>query len=192
MAIQTRVLFLETTRARTCFATPGKTSLSERFCYGDAPASTIQCQYPINPCQKFIDPTQVLALPSGLRFYKNASMFRYIPANESLFIVPLYHCRMILEMATTVSSCSVFPPANAFVDNFEQVSLQLWDTAGQERFRSMAPMYYRGATAAIIVFDTSKDSAWDTIKTWQKARIYTRWSLNLYCRTSRLTLNQVS
>lgn len=48
------------------------------------------------------------------------------------------------------------------------VSLQLWDTAGQERFRSMAPMYYRGATAAIIVFDSSKDSAWDEIKTWQK------------------------
>ena len=37
--------------------------------------------------------------------------------------------------------------------------LQIWDTAGQERFRSMAPMYYRGAHAAILVFDvTSKDS----------------------------------
>lgn len=48
------------------------------------------------------------------------------------------------------------------------VALQLWDTAGQERFRSMAPMYYRGATAAIIVFDFSKECAWDTIKTWQK------------------------
>mmetsp|Transcript_24694 Transcript_24694/g.81878 ORF Transcript_24694/g.81878 Transcript_24694/m.81878 type:complete len:173 (-) Transcript_24694:383-901(-) len=49
-----------------------------------------------------------------------------------------------------------------------QVALQLWDTAGQERFRSMAPMYYRGATAAIIVFDSSKEFAWDAIKTWQK------------------------
>lgn len=29
-------------------------------------------------------------------------------------------------------------------------------------------MYYRGATAAIIVFDSSKESAWDKIKTWQK------------------------
>ncbi|EGB05451.1 hypothetical protein AURANDRAFT_30918, partial [Aureococcus anophagefferens] len=48
------------------------------------------------------------------------------------------------------------------------VSLQLWDTAGQERFRSMAPMYYRGASAAIIVFDSSKDFAWDTIKAWRK------------------------
>ena len=49
-----------------------------------------------------------------------------------------------------------------------QVALQLWDTAGQERFRSMAPMYYRGAAAAIIVFDTTKDRAWNTIKAWHK------------------------
>mmetsp|Transcript_26120 Transcript_26120/g.104503 ORF Transcript_26120/g.104503 Transcript_26120/m.104503 type:complete len:189 (-) Transcript_26120:698-1264(-) len=46
------------------------------------------------------------------------------------------------------------------------IALQLWDTAGQERFRSMAPMYYRGATAAIIVFDAKKDGAWDNVKTW--------------------------
>ena len=32
-------------------------------------------------------------------------------------------------------------------------------TAGQERYRSLAPMYYRGASCAIIVYDiTSLDS----------------------------------
>jgi GTPase SAR1 family protein len=30
---------------------------------------------------------------------------------------------------------------------------QIWDTAGQERYRSLASMYYRGAEAAIIVYD---------------------------------------
>ena len=35
----------------------------------------------------------------------------------------------------------------------------LQDTAGQERYHSLAPMYYRGAAAAIIVYDiTSTDS----------------------------------
>jgi len=29
-------------------------------------------------------------------------------------------------------------------------------------------MYYRGAAAAVIVFDVSKDLAWTTIKTWHK------------------------
>ena len=33
------------------------------------------------------------------------------------------------------------------------------DTAGQERYASLAPLYYRGASAAAIVYDiTSKDS----------------------------------
>ena len=39
------------------------------------------------------------------------------------------------------------------------VKFEIWDTAGQERYRSLAPMYYRGAAAAIIVYDiTNPDS----------------------------------
>ncbi|RRT53628.1 hypothetical protein B296_00045686, partial [Ensete ventricosum] len=36
------------------------------------------------------------------------------------------------------------------------VKLEIWDTAGQERYHSLAPMYYRGAAAAIIVYDISR------------------------------------
>lgn len=40
------------------------------------------------------------------------------------------------------------------------VKFEIWDTAGQERYRSLAPMYYRGAAAAIVVYDvTNKASA---------------------------------
>ncbi|KAG1137109.1 hypothetical protein G6F37_011536 [Rhizopus arrhizus] len=35
------------------------------------------------------------------------------------------------------------------------IKFDIWDTAGQERFRSLAPMYYRNAAAAIIVFDVT-------------------------------------
>jgi GTPase SAR1 family protein len=39
------------------------------------------------------------------------------------------------------------------------VRLQLWDTAGQEKFRSLAPMYYRAAAVAVLVYDvTAKQS----------------------------------
>ena len=39
------------------------------------------------------------------------------------------------------------------------VKMEIWDTAGQERYRSLAPMYYRGAKAAFVVYDiTNKDS----------------------------------
>ena len=35
----------------------------------------------------------------------------------------------------------------------EKVSLCLWDTAGQERFNALAPTFYRGADAAVLVYD---------------------------------------
>ncbi len=36
------------------------------------------------------------------------------------------------------------------------VKFEIWDTAGQERYRSLAQMYYRGAAAAIVVYDITK------------------------------------
>ena len=35
--------------------------------------------------------------------------------------------------------------------NDSTVKFEIWDTAGQERYHSLAPMYYRGALAAIVV-----------------------------------------
>ncbi|KAL1925455.1 uncharacterized protein VTP21DRAFT_338 [Calcarisporiella thermophila] len=51
------------------------------------------------------------------------------------------------------------------VDNC-RVRLQIWDTAGQERFRSMAPMYYRGAHAAILVYDITSEESFADMSTW--------------------------
>jgi small GTP-binding protein len=36
------------------------------------------------------------------------------------------------------------------------IKFEIWDTAGQERFHSLAPMYYRNAQAAIVVYDITK------------------------------------
>lgn len=46
------------------------------------------------------------------------------------------------------------------------IKFEIWDTAGQERYRSLAPMYYRGAKSAIIIYDiTNKDSFYGA-KSW--------------------------
>lgn len=45
---------------------------------------------------------------------------------------------------------------------------QIWDTAGQERFRALAPMYYRGAGAAIIVYDVTQENTFQSVKSWVK------------------------
>ena len=38
-----------------------------------------------------------------------------------------------------------------------EASLEIWDTSGQERYHSLCPLYYRGANAAIVVFDIAND-----------------------------------
>ena len=44
----------------------------------------------------------------------------------------------------------------------EPVKVQLWDTAGQDRFQSMNKIYYRDATAALVVYDiTNKNSLYN-------------------------------
>lgn len=48
----------------------------------------------------------------------------------------------------------------------QKITLQIWDTAGQERFRSMAPLYYRGAVAAILVFSLNDASSFEKLKDW--------------------------
>eukprot|EP00735_Rhodelphis_limneticus_P009006 TRINITY_DN2465_c0_g1::TRINITY_DN2465_c0_g1_i2::g.8794::m.8794 TRINITY_DN2465_c0_g1::TRINITY_DN2465_c0_g1_i2::g.8794 ORF type:complete len:193 (-),score=36.78,sp/Q5ZHW4/RAB5B_CHICK/65.33/2e-85,Ras/PF00071.17/7.1e-59,Miro/PF08477.8/1.9e-19,Arf/PF00025.16/2.6e-15,Gtr1_RagA/PF04670.7/0.00042,GTP_EFTU/PF00009.22/0.0017,MMR_HSR1/PF01926.18/0.03,DUF2624/PF11116.3/0.14,DUF258/PF03193.11/0.23,DUF258/PF03193.11/2e+03,KaiC/PF06745.8/3.4,KaiC/PF06745.8/47,AAA_16/PF13191.1/0.73 TRINITY_DN2465_c0_g1_i2:1015- len=48
------------------------------------------------------------------------------------------------------------------------VKFEIWDTAGQERFRSLAPMYYRGAAAAIVVYDVTNAESLEGAKSWVK------------------------
>lgn len=48
------------------------------------------------------------------------------------------------------------------------VKMEFWDTAGQERYRSLAPMYYRAAKAAFIVYDITNNGSLDNAKYWIK------------------------
>ncbi|XP_072966838.1 ras-related protein RHN1 [Typha angustifolia] len=50
--------------------------------------------------------------------------------------------------------------------NDATVKFEIWDTAGQERYHSLAPMYYRGAAAAIIVFDITSTDSFGRAKKW--------------------------
>jgi len=48
------------------------------------------------------------------------------------------------------------------------IKYAIWDTAGQEKYHSLAPMYYRGAAAAIVVYDITRKSTFQTLKNWVK------------------------
>ena len=46
------------------------------------------------------------------------------------------------------------------------IHLQIWDTAGQERFRTLAPLYYRSAVVALLVFALNNRSSLEDVQTW--------------------------
>lgn len=46
------------------------------------------------------------------------------------------------------------------------IKFEIWDTAGQERFASLAPMYYRNAQSALVVYDITKPSSLVKAKHW--------------------------
>eukprot|EP01117_Protostelium_nocturnum_P014359 TRINITY_DN5463_c0_g1_i1.p1 TRINITY_DN5463_c0_g1~~TRINITY_DN5463_c0_g1_i1.p1 ORF type:complete len:213 (-),score=52.39 TRINITY_DN5463_c0_g1_i1:29-667(-) len=46
------------------------------------------------------------------------------------------------------------------------IKFHLWDTAGDERYHAIAPMYYRGALAAIIAYDITNLESFDRVSKW--------------------------
>ncbi|XP_026182520.1 ras-related protein Rab-19-like [Mastacembelus armatus] len=50
----------------------------------------------------------------------------------------------------------------------KKVKMQVWDTAGQERFRTITQSYYRSAHGAMIAYDITRSSTFDSVVHWIK------------------------
>ncbi|KAL8173268.1 UNVERIFIED_CONTAM: hypothetical protein K2H54_043478, partial [Gekko kuhli] len=46
------------------------------------------------------------------------------------------------------------------------VKLEIWDTAGQEKYHSVCHLYYRGANAALLVYDIARKESFEKAKVW--------------------------
>ncbi|KAM4561777.1 ras-related protein Rab-17-like isoform 1-T2 [Fundulus diaphanus] len=56
------------------------------------------------------------------------------------------------------------------VVHLSDVSLrfEIWDTAGQEKYHSVTPLYYRGAHAALVLYDISSRETFIRAQLWVK------------------------
>jgi small GTP-binding protein len=50
--------------------------------------------------------------------------------------------------------------------NGNNIKAQIWDTAGQERYKSITNAYYKGAKGALIVFDITRPSSFESVDKW--------------------------
>ncbi|XP_043702957.1 ras-related protein RABF1-like [Telopea speciosissima] len=48
------------------------------------------------------------------------------------------------------------------------VKFEIWDTAGQERYAALAPLYYRGAAVAVVVYDITSLESFNKAQYWIK------------------------
>ncbi|XP_058182051.1 ras-related protein RABF1 [Rhododendron vialii] len=48
------------------------------------------------------------------------------------------------------------------------VKFEIWDTAGQERYAALAPLYYRGAAVAVVVYDITSPDSFIKAQYWVK------------------------
>ncbi|XP_027160391.1 ras-related protein RABF1 [Coffea eugenioides] len=48
------------------------------------------------------------------------------------------------------------------------VKFEIWDTAGQERYAALAPLYYRGAAVAVVVYDITSPETFAKAQYWVK------------------------
>lgn len=47
-----------------------------------------------------------------------------------------------------------------------KVKLAIWDTAGQEKYNAVAPVYYRDALGAIVVYEIISTESFEKMKKW--------------------------
>ena len=79
-------------------------------------------------------------------------------------IVTRYVSGTLLEnVKPTVGAAFVTKDIVVGKNNFE---LLIWDTAGQEVYRGLAPIYYRNARIAVIVFDVAMSSSFESVHYW--------------------------
>ena len=67
------------------------------------------------------------------------------------------------------NSAASFSSKNITIDEYSEktIKFEVWDTAWQEQYRSMGKIFYKGAGAAILVYEiTNKNSFEDIQKYW--------------------------
>ncbi|OMJ91517.1 hypothetical protein SteCoe_5887 [Stentor coeruleus] len=82
-----------------------------------------------------------------------------------------------LVMRIVDNQFSYSMPITVGVDNYSRIlqinsttklNLNIWDTAGQERFSVIAPSYFRGSKAAVIVYDITREESFKNVEYWAK------------------------
>jgi small GTP-binding protein len=80
--------------------------------------------------------------------------------------IALRFCKNQFTGNHTATIGGAYMQQNIILSNGTTVKYHIWDTGGQERFRSMANLYYRDASAAILTYDVTNEKTFEGINFW--------------------------
>ncbi|KAH7547862.1 hypothetical protein JRO89_XS14G0028800 [Xanthoceras sorbifolium] len=75
---------------------------------------------------------------------------------------------MLCTSALGVTVGASFLSQTIALQDSTTVKFEIWDTAGQERYAALAPLYYRGAAVAVIVYDITSPDSFNKAQYWVK------------------------
>lgn len=81
---------------------------------------------------------------------KTSLVLRYLKENFSS-VLPTVGCAFFTKVVDLGSS---------------SLKLEIWDTAGQEKYHSVCHLYFRGANAALLVYDITRKDSFHKAQQW--------------------------
>ncbi|MBA0839909.1 hypothetical protein Goarm_005599, partial [Gossypium armourianum] len=106
---------------------------------------------------------QILPRYYNLFFLFNQVLLGDVGAGKSSLVLRFVKGQFVEFQESTIGAAFF---SQTVAVNDATVKFEIWDTAGQERYHSLAPMYYRGAAAAIIVYDITNQASFERAKKW--------------------------
>jgi small GTP-binding protein len=84
-------------------------------------------------------------------------------AGKTSLVTRFVHGSFSANVAMTVGAAYI---SKILTIGDQRIQLDIWDTAGSEKYRSLTPLYYRDARAAIIVFDVTRLETLEDASFW--------------------------
>lgn len=70
------------------------------------------------------------------------------------------------EQPSSINACYLEKDIRLIENENRQIKLAIWDTAGQEMYNAVAPVYYRDAVGAVIVYEITSNESFQKVKKW--------------------------
>jgi small GTP-binding protein len=76
------------------------------------------------------------------------------------------YCKNLFTGQHVATIGGAYLQQKVILNNGVTIKYHIWDTGGQERFRSMANLYYRDASAAILTYDVTNEKTFESLNYW--------------------------